>query len=223
MRHEVVEHIPAFHVGEVYAKKHIGDFRKLWKVHAAEDVKAACAPRPLYNKGIFVDKKAAETKLPEAQALYGDCFFNGTGTLQNYREAVKYYKIGARGKDPHAYYCLGRCSELGVGGLPKNMKEAIKNYQEAADYGDDDAAYELGDYYTNPNNKDHDLEEGFSNFEAAANRNYTPAIVRLAMCYFEGIGIEPDKDYAHDLGIKAMQLGNLDAKEFLKNYFNEEY
>ena len=168
-------------------------------------------------------KKAAETKLPEAQALYGDCFFNGTGTLQNYREAVKYYKIGARGKDPHAYYCLGRCSELGVGGLPKNMKEAIKNYQEAADYGDDDAAYELGDYYTNPNNKDHDFEEGFSNFEAAANRNYTPAIVRLAMCYFEGIGIEPDKDYAHDLGIKAMQLGNLDAKEFLKNYFNEEY
>jgi len=168
-------------------------------------------------------KKAADTKLPEAQALFGDCFFNGTGTLQNYREAVKYYKIGMRGKDHHAYYAYGRCLELGVGGVLRNMKEALKNYQEAADLGDDDAAYELGDYYTNTNNKDYDLELGFTNFEDAANRNYTPAIVRLAICYFNGIGIEPDKDYAHDLGIKAMNLGNVDAKEFLKNYFNEEY
>ena len=47
-------------------------------------------------------------------------------------------------------------------------------------------------------------------------------MVRVAMCYFNGIGVGIDKEYSHDIAVKAMDLGNEDAKEFLRVYFEED-
>ena len=133
-----------------------------------------------------------------------------------------YYKKGMREKDPHSFYMIGRCYEQGVGGLNKSVKEAIKNYKIAAEGGHMEAMYDLGDYYMNEANADCDLDDGFNYFEDASRLGYTPAMVRLAICYFEGKGISQDKDYAHDLLHQAVRFGNFDAKEFLKEYFDEE-
>ena len=115
---------------------------------------------------------------------------------------------------------LGRCSEQGFGGMLKSNKEAMKYYKLAAEGGDLEAMYYLGDYYLNAKNADYDVDEGFNYIEDAARANYTPAILRLADCYLNGIGIEKDPDYAKDLATKAKNLGNPDAQDFLNKNFD---
>ena len=44
----------------------------------------------------------------------------------------------------------------------------------------------------------------------------------MAKIYFEGLGIDADKDYAKDLALKASEFGNPDAEVFLRNNFGDE-
>ena len=103
-------------------------------------------------------------------------------------------------------------------GVKANADAALNNLKEAADLGDELALYDLGDYYSSQG----DREKAFECYEEASNKGFSTATIKLAQCYYGGIGIDQDKDYAHDLAYKLAEAGNEDAKTFLRKYFGEE-
>jgi TPR repeat protein len=77
-----------------------------------------------------------------AQYGQGNCYYNGDGVTQDYKEAVKWYTKAA-GKDYAAsQYNLGECYFYGTG-VTKDSEEAIKWYTKAAKQGNFEAIVAL--------------------------------------------------------------------------------
>jgi len=74
--------------------------------------------------------------------MYG----NGQGVPQDYKEAVKWWKLAAEQGDTQAQYNLGQMYYKGQG-VPQDYKEAVKWYRLAADQGDAFAQSNLGVMY----------------------------------------------------------------------------
>ncbi|MEQ1584169.1 MAG: tetratricopeptide repeat protein, partial [Candidatus Nitrotoga sp.] len=66
--------------------------------------------------------------------------------VQDYKEAVKWYRLAAAQGDAVAQYNLGLSYALGQGVL-QDYKEAVKWYRLAAAQGDADAQFRLGEMY----------------------------------------------------------------------------
>jgi TPR repeat protein len=70
----------------------------------------------------------------------------GQGVPQDYKTAVKWYKLAAEQGDADAQYNLGVMYAEGKG-VPQDYKTAVKWYRLAAEQGDADAQYNLGNAY----------------------------------------------------------------------------
>lgn len=73
-------------------------------------------------------------------------YYYGDGVEQNYKEAIKYYRMAANQGDIDAIYNLAQMYQHGEG-VEKDCKEAMYYYKFAADQGDIDAKYNLEDIY----------------------------------------------------------------------------
>ena len=78
---------------------------------------------------------------------------------------------------------------------------------------------ELGDHYIDYNNPDADQERVFNYYLQASNLNFAPAKLRLAECYYAGVGVEKDEEYARTLAEGLAANGDDDAANFLADYF----
>ena len=74
--------------------------------------------------------------------MLGICYYCGNGVKQNYKEAVKYYRLAAEQGYDWAQYNLGNCYYDGTG-VTKSVSEAIKWYKLAAEQGNEDAKAKL--------------------------------------------------------------------------------
>ena len=70
----------------------------------------------------------------------------GIGVPQDYKEAVKWYRLAAEQGDASAQFYLGRMFEEG-NGVPKDNKEAVKWWKLSAEQDDAKAQYKLGLMY----------------------------------------------------------------------------
>jgi hypothetical protein len=68
---------------------------------------------------------------------------NGKDVLQDFTEAVKWFRKAADANFPLAQLRLGEMYKKGQG-IPADMIEAIKWFRKAAEHGDADAQYEVG-------------------------------------------------------------------------------
>jgi TPR repeat protein len=73
-----------------------------------------------------------------AQYMLGYFYNNGIGAKQNYKEAIKWYKLAAEQDSATAQKKLGVCYADGKG-VKQNYKEALRWFQLAAEHGDEDA------------------------------------------------------------------------------------
>ena len=76
------------------------------------------------------------------------CTTMAEGVPQDYKEAVKWYRLAAEQGDATAQYNLGIMYDNGQG-VPQDYKEAIKWYRLAAEQGNAKAQYNLGAMYDN--------------------------------------------------------------------------
>ena len=73
-------------------------------------------------------------------------YANGKGIPQDYREALKWYRLAADQGDADAQLNLGGMYARGEG-VPQDYREALKWYRLAADQGHADAQSNLGGMY----------------------------------------------------------------------------
>ena len=69
-----------------------------------------------------------------AQNNLGGCYRNGFGVMQDYSEAVKWYKKAADQGVAEAQFNMGLCYNDGLG-VVKNYSEAVKWFKKAAEQG----------------------------------------------------------------------------------------
>ena len=161
-------------------------------------------------------EKAAMKDQVEAQFLLAKLYYDGF-IGQDYTKAISWWKRAAKNDYGPAYYMIAHCYQYGLG-VKANSDAALNNLKEAADLGDELALYDLGDYYGAQGDK----EKAFEYYEEASNKGLSSATIKLAQCYYSGIGIEQDREYSYDLAYKLAEAGNEEAKKFIYKYFNEE-
>ena len=79
-------------------------------------------------------RKAAEQNEVWAQAILGNCYYNGQGVTKDFTEAVKWYRKAAEQNNDLAQYCLGVCYYNGQG-VTKDEAQAETLYRKAASQG----------------------------------------------------------------------------------------
>lgn len=117
----------------------------------------------------------------------GNSYFYGTLDIpQDYTRAVKIYKWGTGGS-----------------------RRTNPKYAQAA--------YNLAQCYENGWGTAIDQADAFKTYEKAAKRDHTHAMCKVAQCYIEGtLGCEKDTTKAKKWYLKAIELGNEEAKERLE-------
>jgi len=113
------------------------DFVKGWEAYNRGDYATALLEwRPLAEEGNEI-----------AQFNLGNSYYYGNGVPQNYKSAVKWYKLAANQGVADAQFNLGN-SYYNGNGVPQNYKSAVKWYKLAANQGSNKAQWNLGIMYS---------------------------------------------------------------------------
>jgi TPR repeat protein len=83
-------------------------------------------------------REVAEQGNAVAQVCLGNCYFEGKGVKQDYKEAIKWWEKAAEQGFAIAQVYLGHCYAKGDG-VKQDYKEAIKWWKKAAEQGNSDA------------------------------------------------------------------------------------
>ncbi|MDR3198997.1 MAG: protein kinase [Planctomycetaceae bacterium] len=110
------------------------------------DIKHSKSEPPTVNKPAISNEelerytRLAEEGNLEAQRYLGEIYFYGKGVKPNYQKAIQYFQLGAQQGDIPSLYHVGRCYELGLGGLPRDTNHAISIYKRAKGFSPADKA-----------------------------------------------------------------------------------
>jgi TPR repeat protein len=115
----------------------LADFQAAHDAYAAGD----------YETAFREIKPLAEQGDVDAQFTLGAMYARGEGITQNFKEAVKWYRLAAEQGNARAQFYLGGMYDGGLG-ITQNFKEAAEWYRLAAEQGDVDAQNRLGLMYT---------------------------------------------------------------------------
>jgi len=107
---------------------------------------------------------------------------------------------------------LSRYYNMGVHGLKKDHKMALRLITKAVEQKDDDAQYNLGLMYYHGDGVEKDAEKAIELFTKAAEKGHVPAQCKLGYMYITGDGVEEDKAKAVDLWAKAVEQGHSGAQ-----------
>jgi TPR repeat protein len=127
--------------------------------------------------------------------------------METDKQRFEGYKVGAKKKDPEAFYQLGMCYLKGIGCAPV-PKEAIKMLQKAARLKHAKAALELGHCYAKGLAVPKDAKEAFRWFLKAAELKLADAEFEVALCYASGTGTRKDDKEALAWYKKAAEQGH---------------
>ncbi|MDR1490103.1 MAG: sel1 repeat family protein [Desulfovibrio sp.] len=84
---------------------------------------------------------------PLSQFNLGLIYYTGALGNKNYAKAKALWSAAALQKQPDALYGLGVLLVYGAEGVPKNLAEGLKNFEQAAAFGHAMAELELGNVY----------------------------------------------------------------------------
>lgn len=135
--------------------------------------------------------KAAQQGDPTAQVSVGNMYFKGEHTVQDYKEALKWYQQAGEQGNAHALYNIGVFHDKGYA-VDKDFTEAAKWYQKAADLGFPDALYNLAVMYEYGQAVAQDYAKAREYYLMAAEMGEPSAQFSLGLLYDKGLGVEQD-------------------------------
>lgn len=103
-------------------------------------------PEDAYTKLLRELKALAEQGDAAAHLKVGLMYYNGQGVLQDYAEAIQWFRKSALQGNPFAQSNVGYMYEKGEG-VPQDYLEAAKWYRQAAERGNAQAQFTLGYMY----------------------------------------------------------------------------
>jgi TPR repeat protein len=120
----------------------------------------------------------------------------GRGVPQDFKEALRWFRLAAEQGDPAAQFNLGLMYDEGTG-IPQDFKEAARWYRRAAEQGDADARFNLGFMYSKGEGVPQDYKEALRWYRLAADQGDADAQFNLGVTYYKGRGIPQDFVQAH--------------------------
>jgi hypothetical protein len=129
---------------------------------------------------------------------------------QDYKTAVKWYRLAAEQGYADAQVNLGVMYTLGQG-VRRNYKTAVKWYRLAAKQGHAGAQNNLGLLYTIGQGVPQDYKAAVKWFRLAAKQGFSLAQNNLGLLYVKGQGVVQDYVYAHMWWNIAASSGNKSA------------
>lgn len=162
-----------------------------------------------------LERTRALADIGDVKAMFAlaECYAKGEGVAQNEAEAVEWYRKAARKSHVESMVKLGEAYEYGRG-VPKDEIEALKWFTDAADSGDGSvtsfsAKNKLGEMYSSgvgvPNK---DKQKAFSLFQESNKGGCVDATYNLAMCYYNGEGVDKWVSNAASFFEKAAKEGH---------------
>ena len=154
----------------------------------------------------------------EEQYRLGSMYEKGSGIVQDWRGAEKWYRKAADRGHAGAQYRLG-CMYRDGEGVQQNLAEAVRLFRMAAAQGhekalgllssgplevfcrasdkhDSHAMYELGQMYEDGNGMARDYNSAMKWYRKAADQGIAPAKYRIGRLYEDGNGVQQDYDEA---------------------------
>jgi TPR repeat protein len=122
----------------------------------------------------------------------GNAYFDGMGVECDFKKAMEYYENPLLADNVDAQKKLGYIYEVGLE-VKADPEKSREYYQKAADHGSSFACYKIGSYNYKKGKKDLAL----TYYQKAADKNYPPALAKLADFYFlgEGTAVDHQKSY----------------------------
>ena len=140
----------------------------------------------------------------------GVWYYKGDGVPQDYKTAVKWWRLSADQGNAGAQHNLGVMYEKGQG-VPQNHKTAVKWYRPAAEQGFADAQYNLGVMYSKGQGVPQDYKTAVKWYRLAAEQGFASAQHNLARMYYLGTGVPKDYVYSYMWANIAASSGKEDA------------
>ncbi|MCM1133039.1 MAG: sel1 repeat family protein [Ruminococcus flavefaciens] len=154
------------------------------------------------------------------QYKLGENYYYGkNGYKQNYKEAVKWYKLSAEKGNSEAQFSLGWCYHFGDG-IVRDYKKAFEWYTKSAEQGDEAGKYGLASIYLLGSGATKNLKKAFDLYKESAENDYLAAEYKLAYMYENGIGTEKNLIEAVRWYLKASDDGYELAEVDLKRLLN---
>jgi len=131
------------------------------------------------------------------------------GDAEAQRQLARWYGIG---------YCLPKDNPKAA----EWYQRAAESFKRAAQQGDSDAQFRLGQMLFNGTGVEEDESEAVVWFRKAAEQGHANAQVNLGNLYYEGTGVQKDLDQAEYWYRKAAEQGNWSAKQKLSKVIKEQ-
>jgi TPR repeat protein len=170
--------------------------------------------------GILEIFRAAKNDDSEMQYNLGQCYFEGLGVVQNYKEANIWLYKAAENDHYEAQCYLGVCCAEGQG-IKQDYNEAIKWFRRSAENGNDFAGHKLGLCYYNGLGVEQNYREAYKWFSKAADKGLANAQFNLGVMYAEGQGVDKNANEAYRLISLAATQGDENAVR-LKTMIDKE-
>lgn len=152
-------------------------------------------------------KKAAACGNDDAMYNLGLMYAEGQGVPQDYSESFYWYEKADRLGHIEATYNMGVMEKTTL-----NYDGALIKYKKAALAGHDRAAYNAGVLYEQVFE---DNKSAFLWYEKAANLGLPEGMFEIGKMYHQGVGVVANHEAAEIWLIKAYNLGNSSAKNYL--------
>lgn len=123
--------------------------------------------------------------------------------------------------NPVAQYCYAHCLFYGIN-IPKDIKEALKFYQNAAAQGLALAIHQVGVIHCEGYGVKIDAKFGVKQFKKADTQNCLASITELGKCYLAGNGVRRDIERGIDRLELAAHLGDIEAMITLGDYYSKK-
>ena len=161
-------------------------------------------------------KKADEADSAMAWSVKGDMYITGMGRINNNKEAIKCYQIGAQKGDPKSQYIYGKyCLEN-----PTTAAEGIKLLHKAAAQFHTGSISIVGFIYLNGYEVPQDIQKGFLFIQFAAYNGDETAQFQMGQLLYEGKFIAQNKELGLEWIQKSASQGCLRAIQYLKQLEN---
>ncbi len=173
----------------------------------------------LFKTGDFTASLEALLPLAEqghvlAQYNVGVLHRDGLGTKQNYKVAIKWFKLAVDQNYANAQFNLGNMYRDGHG-VEQDYETAVALYRLAAAQGHASGQYMLGALYIDGFGVSQDYDEALKWFRLSADQKSSYAQVALGQLYRDGLGVPEDRSKAVEFFQLAADQGDEEGKRQL--------
>jgi len=187
----------------------------------------AAVNRGDYATALRLFQPLAEQGNAWAQSNLGVMYEKGEGVAQDYREAIKWFRLAAAQGKADAFAGVAAASaqfNLGVmyyygHGVAQDYKEAIKWFRLAAAQGNTKAQRNLGNMYEQGNGVTQDYKEAIKWYRLSAEQGHAWARYNLGTMYQQGNGVAQDYKEAIKWYRLSAEQGHADAQNNLGNMY----